>query len=99
MRPEDVLKSPLVSEKMTGLTEKRNAYGFVVDRDANKLEIKNAVEKMYGVHVTKVRTMVIPGKNKFRNTKKGVLQGRTQAFKKAVVTLNKDEKIDFFSNN
>jgi large subunit ribosomal protein L23 len=94
----DILKRPIITEKMTKMGEKLNRYGFVVDRKANKLEIKNAVEKMYGVNVTAVNTMVIPGKNRTRYTKTGITKGQKSAFKKAIVTLNAGETIDFYSN-
>ena len=63
-----IIKKPVITEKMTEASEKNNRFGFVVDRRANKLEIKDAVEKMYGVSVEKVRTMIYPGKAKSRNT-------------------------------
>ena len=94
----EILKRPIITEKMTKLGEKLNRYGFVVDRKANKLEIKKAVEKMYGVNVTDVNTMVIPGKNRTRYTKTGTTKGQKSAYKKAIITLNKGETIDFYSN-
>jgi len=94
----DILKRPIITEKMTRLGEKLNRYGFIVDRKANKLEIKKAVEKMYGVNVTDVNTMVIPGKTRARYTKTGITKGQKSAYKKAIVTLNEGETIDFYSN-
>lgn len=93
-----ILKKPLITEKMTKTGEKLGHYGFIVDRNANKIEIKRAIEKMYGVTVERVNTMVIPGKVKTRYTKTGVTSGSTGAYKKAVVTLKKGETIDFYSN-
>ena len=92
-----ILKKPLVTEKVSALNEK-GKYGFIVDTDANKVEIKNAVEKQYGVNVEQVNTMVVMGKKKTRYTKAGVLAGRKPSYKKAIVTLASGEVIDFYSN-
>jgi large subunit ribosomal protein L23 len=92
-----VLKKPLVTEKVSALNEK-GKYGFIVDADANKVEIKKAVEKQYGVNVEKVNTMNVMGKLKTRYTKAGVLSGRKPNYKKAIVTLAENEVIDFYSN-
>jgi large subunit ribosomal protein L23 len=92
-----VLKKPLVTEKVSALNEK-GKYGFIVDTDANKIEIKNAVEKQYGVNVERVNTMMVMGKKKTRYTKAGVLSGRKPSYKKAIVTLSAGEVIDFYSN-
>jgi large subunit ribosomal protein L23 len=94
----EVLVKPLITEKMTGLSEKKGQYGFVVNRKANKLEVKKAVEDMYGVTVQSVNTMIIPGKKRSRNTKTKFIVGRTPAVKKAIVTLAEGESIDFYSN-
>ena len=94
----NILVKPVITEKMTDESEKFNRFGFIVDRRANKLEIKDAVEKMYGVSVEKVRTMVYPGKAKSRNTKGGVISGRTSSYKKAIVDVADGESIDFYSN-
>lgn len=92
-----ILKKPLVTEKVSALNEK-GKYGFLVDADANKVEIKKAVEKQYGVNVAKVNTMTVMGKMKTRYTKTGILSGRQQNYKKAIVTLAEGEVIDFYSN-
>ncbi|MGC1242485.1 MAG: 50S ribosomal protein L23 [Chryseosolibacter sp.] len=92
-----VLKKPLVTEKVSAMNEK-GKYGFIVDADANKVEIKKAVEKQYGVNVEKVNTMNVMGKLKTRYTKAGVLAGRRPSYKKAIVTLAEGEVIDFYSN-
>jgi large subunit ribosomal protein L23 len=92
-----VLKKPLVTEKVSALNEK-GKYGFIVDAEANKVEIKRAVEKQYGVNVEKVNTMNVMGKLKTRYTKAGVLAGRRPNYKKAIVTLAAGEVIDFYSN-
>ena len=93
-----VLKKPLITEKMKKTSEKMGQYGFLVDRTANKIQIKQAVEKMYNVTVESVNTMVAPGKAKTRYTKTGVVSGSSGSFKKAVVTLKKGDAIDFYSN-
>lgn len=94
----EILIKPIVTEKMTSQGEKFNRYGFLVARKANKLEIKKAVEDLYGVNVESVNTINYAGKNKTRYTKSGMMKGRTAATKKAVVTLAKGETIDFYSN-
>jgi len=83
---------------MTAQGEDFNRYGFVVDRNANKLQIKKAVEDLYNVKVSEVNTMRYAGKRKQRYTKSGISVGKTPAFKKAVVTLAEGEVIDFYSN-
>jgi len=92
-----ILKRPLVTEKVSSLNEK-GKYGFIVDADANKVEIKQAVEKQYGVNVERVNTMNVMGKQKTRYTKTGILSGRRPNYKKAIVTLAQGEVIDFYSN-
>ena len=94
----EVLVKPLITEKMTDLSTQLGQYGFVVNRKANKLEVKQAIEKMYGVNVLTVNTMIIPGKKRSRNTKTKFIVGRTSAVKKAVVTLAEGQTIDFYSN-
>lgn len=89
---------PLVTEKMTNVTEKQNKFGFIVLPKANKLQIKAEVEALYGVTVVAVNTMNYAGKNKSRYTKAGLVRGRTNAFKKAIVTLKEGDTIDFYSN-
>ena len=69
-----------------------------VDTRANKLQIKKAVEELYGVSVESVNTMRYLGKKKSRYTKSGIIEGRAKSFKKAIVTLAEGEKIDFYSN-
>lgn len=94
----DILIRPLVTEKMTGQTEKLNRYGFVVDRRASKSQIKAAIKQLYDVEVAAVNTMVYSGKTKYRYTKSGVQKGKTSAFKKAIITLEEGQTIDFYSN-
>ena len=94
----DVLVKPIVTEKMTGQSEKLNRYGFVVNKEADKKQIQKAVEGLYNVSVASVNTMIYGGKRKSRYTKAGVVKGKTTAFKKAIVTLIEGETIDFYSN-
>ena len=93
-----ILIKPIVTEKMTVQGEKLNRYGFIVDRDANKLQIKAAVEQAYNVTVADVNTNNYHGKRKSRYTKAGMLNGRTNHYKKAYVTLAGEDKIDFYAN-
>ncbi|MBN1131665.1 MAG: 50S ribosomal protein L23 [Bacteroidales bacterium] len=94
----NILLKPIVTEKMTAQGEAHNRYGFVVDKNANKLEIKKAVEELYDVKVSEVNTMRYGGKRKARFTKSGVSEGKTSSYKKAIVTLEEGEVIDFYSN-
>ena len=94
----EILQKPLLTEKVTLLTEKLNRYAFKVDPRANKIQIKGAIENMYGVNVTAVNTMKYVGKLKSRNTKAGAVSGRAAAYKKAIITLKDGEVIDFYSN-
>jgi large subunit ribosomal protein L23 len=94
-----IIIKPIVTEKQTKITEKiPNRVGFRVSPNANKLEIKAAIEELYGVTVIKINTMNYNGKRKSRYTKSGVISGKEAAFKKAIVTLKEGEQIDFFSN-
>ncbi len=93
-----ILLKPIVTEKMTAESEKWGRYGFIVDRKADKPQIKDAVEQFYNVKVTKVNTVNYHGKRKSRYSKTGVLRGRMNHFKKAYVTLAEGDKIDFYSN-
>jgi len=95
---KQILIRPLVTEKMSAITDKQGKYGFIVNRDANKIEIRQAVEKNYGVTVVKVNTINVDGKRKFRYTAKGIIEGRSQAFKKAIISLKAGETIDFYAN-
>ena len=94
----EILIKPVVSEKMTGQSEDLNRYGFVVNHAANKIEIKKAIEKAYGVSVESVNTMIYGGKSKSRFTKAGLIQGKTNKFKKAIITVADGDVIDFYSN-
>jgi large subunit ribosomal protein L23 len=93
-----IIIKPLITEKVTAASENLGHYGFIVKYDANKLEIKQAVEKLYGVNVDKVWTMRYAGKTKSKFTKTGMVIGKTKAFKKATVSLAEGETIDLYSN-
>ncbi len=97
MKLTDVLVRPVLTEKVNGQMEKSGRYTFEVDKSANKLEIKKAVEEFYGVKVLDVNTVIVPGKNKSRFTKSGLLKGVKSSYKKATVTLNEGDSIDLFS--
>ena len=95
---ENIQIIPVVTEKANAITEKSNRYTFKVSPEANKYQIKDAIEKLYDVKVIDVSTMNYAGKNKQRYTKSGIIKGKTVAFKKAVVTLAEGQTIDFYSN-
>ena len=94
---KQILVKPIISEKAERLSETLNQYSFVVNKEANKIEIKKAVEEMYNVSVKSVNTLIMPGKAKSRFTRTGVQRGRQSSYKKAIVTLAQGEDIDFFS--
>ena len=94
-----IILKPLVTEKMTNITEKQpNRYGFVVRPEANKLQIKAEIEGLYNVTVVDVNTMNYAGKRSSRYTKAGLIRGQKNAFKKAIVTVKDGDVIDFYSN-
>ena len=98
MELTEILIKPILTEKANGQQEKLRRYAFKVNRKANKLEIKKAVEDFYGVSVVDVNTAVVPGKNKTRYTKAGFIKGQKPAFKKALVTVAEGESIDLYAN-
>jgi len=94
-----IIVKPIVTEKQTQISEKYpNRVGFRVSPDANKYQIKAAIEELYEVNVVKINTMNYDGKRKSRYTKSGVVTGKEPAFKKAIVTLKEGETIDLFKN-
>ena len=93
-----IIKKPLITEKFSALGEKENKFGFIVDKKATKDEIKREVEKLYGVEVTSVNTMIYLVKPKSRYTKSNIVNGRTRNFKKAVISVKEGQSIDFYSN-
>jgi len=97
MNPSQIIKHPIVTEKINKQTEKLNRYCFAVDKRANKLEIKKAVEEFYNVRVDNVNTCIMPAKAKSRFTKAGMLSGRKPGFKKATITVAEGETIDLYA--
>lgn len=102
---KEIIKRPIVTEKMNAISEKAagaddklNVYGFIVDKKANKTEIKNAIKKLYNVNVEKVRTMNYMGKKSTRYTTAGLVKGSKPSFKKAVITLKEGETIDLYAS-
>ena len=95
---KQILIKPLITEKGEHLSEELNRYGFVVNKTANKIEIKKAVEEKYGVSVVSVNTVIMPAKAKTRYTKAGLIKGRSSAFKKAYVKVDGEDTIDFFGD-
>jgi large subunit ribosomal protein L23 len=98
MKLSEVLVKPIVTEKSNKLSDSKRTYAFRVDRKANKLEVKKAIEEFYGVTVVEVNTVVVPGKTKSKFTKAGFISGRKPAFKKAYVKVAEGETIDLYSN-
>jgi len=98
MKLTEILIKPILTEKANAQQEKLRRYAFRVNKKANKLEIKKAVEEFYGVTVTDVNTAVAPGKNKTRYTKAGFIQGAKPSYKKAFVTVAEGETIDLYAN-
>ena len=98
MKLSEVLVKPIVTEKSNKLSDNSRTYAFRVDRKANKLEVKKAIEDFYGVTVTEVNTVVVPGKTKSKFTKAGFISGRKPAYKKAYVKVAEGETIDLYSN-
>ena len=98
MKLSEVLIKPILTEKANGQQEKLRRYAFRVNKKANKLEIKKAIEDFYGVTVTDVNTAIAPGKNKTRYTKAGFIQGAKSSYKKAFVTVAEGEAIDLYAN-
>lgn len=94
----NIIIKPIITEKMTSQGEKYNRYGFVVEKTANKVQIKTAVEKLYSITVDSVNTQNYVGKVKTRNTTKGTAIGRVNKHKKAIVTLKQGETIDFYAS-
>jgi len=94
----DIIVKPIVTEKMNAQSDILKKYGFIVDKKANKVQIKRAVENLYGVTVVSVNTMYYAGKRKSRYTRTGYVSGRRNAYKKAVITLREGDIIDFYSN-
>ena len=95
-KERQILIRPLLTEKVLKMQEGEGKYGFVVDRQANKIEIKNAIERKFDVTVDDVKTINVKGKRKQMNTRRGITHGRRASWKKAIVTLREGDSIDFF---
>ena len=94
-----IIKKPIITEKATAESDLFNRFTFAVDRSANKIEIKKAVEKMYGVNIIDVRTLNYGGgKSSVKYTNKGIVEQPSKQWKKAVVTVAAGETIDLFNN-
>jgi large subunit ribosomal protein L23 len=98
MKLTEILIKPILTEKANAQQEKLSRYAFKVNRRANKLEIKTAVEQFYGVNVVDVNTLVVPGKSKTRSTKSGIISGVKSGYKKALVTVAEGETIDLYAS-
>lgn len=96
---KNILIKPIISEKSENLTAKGNQYTFVVDKKANKLEIKKAVEAMFTTNVVAVNTVIVPARLKSRNTRSGVLRGSISSYKKAYVKLAEGEELDIYGSS
>jgi len=95
---KEILIKPIISEKSEFLSENLGQYSFVVSKKANKIEIKKAIEDLYSVNVASINTIIVPSKSKSRNTRSGVLKGRVSGYKKAIITVEKGEEIDYFGD-
>lgn len=93
-----IIIKPIVTEKVTKDGEIFNRFGFVVDKKANKVQIKKAVEAAYGVTVVEVNTMNVRPDRSTKYTKSGMITGKTNAYKKAIVQVKEGETIDFYNN-
>ncbi|MFV0531904.1 MAG: 50S ribosomal protein L23 [Flavobacteriales bacterium] len=94
----NILMKPVITEKATADSELNNRFTFLVNTNVNKIEIKKEVEKTYGVDVLSVKTMIYRPKTKSRHTKSGLLTGKTNKIKKAVVEIAEGQEIDFYGN-
>ena len=93
-----IIIKPIITEKITKDGELFNRFGFIVAKKANKVEIKKAIEKAYGVSVLDVNTMIYRADRTTKFTKSGMITGKTSAYKKAIVTLKEGDSIDFYTN-
>ncbi len=94
----DIIVKPILTEKATDESELRNSYTFIVCKNANKIQIKKAIEESYGVSVLKVRTMTYGAKSITKYTKRGIQSSKKGAYKKALVKISEGDRIDFFAN-
>lgn len=93
---KQIIIKPLITEKADKLSESLNKYTFLVNKSANKLEIKKAIKDWFNVEAASVNTVIMPSKSKVRNTKTGIQRGQKASYKKAIVTLEEGDEIDFF---
>jgi large subunit ribosomal protein L23 len=93
---KNIIVKPLINEKSEILLDELGKYSFIVDKKSNKVEIRKAVEKMFGVSVLSVNTLIMPSKERSRFTKTGVQRGSTSSYKKAIVTLVDGDEIDYY---
>jgi large subunit ribosomal protein L23 len=93
-----IIIKPIVTEKVTKEGELFNRFGFVVDKRANKIQIKKAIEAAYGVKIVQINTMNVRPDRSTKYTKSGLITGKTNAYKKAIVQVQEGETIDFYNN-
>jgi len=93
-----IIIKPIITEKITKESEISNRFGFVVDRKANKIQIKKAIEATYGVNIVAINTMNVRPDRTTKYTKSGLISGKTAAYKKAIVQVQEGETIDFYNN-
>ncbi len=93
----NIIIKPIITEKVTKEGERSNRYGFVVDRKANKVQIKQAVEAAYGVNIVSINTMNVRPDRSTKYTKSGLINGKTNSYKKAIVQVQEGETIDFYN--
>ncbi|KQS48734.1 MULTISPECIES: 50S ribosomal protein L23 [Flavobacterium] len=93
-----IIIKPIITEKITKDGEVFNRFGFIVDKKANKIQIKNAIEAAYGITVVEVNTMNYRADRSTKYTKSGIINGKTNAYKKAIVQVQEGETIDFYNN-
>ncbi len=94
----NIIIKPIITEKVTKEGEIFNRFGFVVQQNANKIQIRKAIEEAYGVNVTEIRTMNSRANRSVKYTKNGLISAKTNAYKKAIVQLKEGETIDFYNN-
>jgi large subunit ribosomal protein L23 len=93
-----IIIKPIITEKITKDGEVFNRFGFIVDKRANKIQIKKAVEAAYNVSIVEVNTMNYRADRSVKYTKSGLISGKTNAYKKAIVQVKEGETIDFYNN-
>ena len=93
-----IIIKPIITEKATKQSEVSNRFGFVVDKKANKVQIRKAVEATYGISILSVNTMNYRADRTTKYTKSGLISGKTSAYKKAIVQVKEGETIDFYNN-